>query len=731
MKLRRWLMVAPLVAAAGLGATQLIEAQQPRSSDPKPEIKVAAQPNGNGDAKAAVTLPITQVVMFNSGVGYFARSGKVEGNARVDLTFPETDINDLLKSMTLQDFDGGRVSTVSYDSREPVARTLSSFAINLNNQPGLSGILTQARGEKIEVVLQTTATNQPGTLQGTIVGIEKQKMPVGTAQLDVEMLNISTAEGLRCIKLMDVQRVRFLNPVLEAELKRALDTLALNHDTAKKAVSIQFAGEGERKVKVGYVVEAPIWKTSYRLVLDKDGKPYLQGWAVVENPSDEDWTNVRMALISGRPISFKMDLYNPLYVPRPTVEPELFASLRPPAYEGGYNRLELRTYGLQGKDQADEQKGDAKKSNQQRELRKEVEQLAKSIDGKPEFIEDATKELKSRLDLRATGVDSSATASKLGDFFQYVIDHPVTLYRQKSAMLPIVGKDVDATRVSIFNPSVQNKHPLLGLRFKNTSGQHLAQGPITVFEGSTYAGDSRILDVQPNDERLLAYAIDLGTEVIPQNTPGSSAITSVKASKGILTTTRRLREEKVYKISNRSDTDRTVLIEHPNRTNQEFKLVDTPKFVEETAALYRFETKVAAGKSAEFLVKEERLLSDQVNLSNSSDETIRFVLNLKESTPALKKALTDALALKSKWDNTRRELNQVNADLQRITQDQDRIRKNLRETPKEAEVYGEYLKKLSSQEKELDKLTETQKKLMAEEFGAKKKYEDFLLAITG
>src|SRR5205085_11416992 len=98
-----------------------------------------------------------------------------------------------------------------------------------------------------------------------------------------------------------------------------------------------------REVRVGYVVETPVWKTSYRLVLDPaaGGKPYLQGWAVVENPTDEDWSAVRMALVSGRPISFRMDLYNPLYVPRPVVEPERFASLRPPTYDGGFRGEKL------------------------------------------------------------------------------------------------------------------------------------------------------------------------------------------------------------------------------------------------------------------------------------------------------------------------------------------------------------------------------------------------------
>src|SRR5262249_15186497 len=132
--------------------------------------------------------------------------------------------------------------------------------------------------------------------------------------------------------------LRFSNPVIESEFRRALDVLALSHDSQKKAVSLHFAGEGQRKVQVGYVIEAPIWKTSYRLVLAEKEKPYLQGWALVENPTDEDWAGVKMALISGRPISFKMDLYNPLYINRPVVEPELFASLRPVTYRGAFGR---------------------------------------------------------------------------------------------------------------------------------------------------------------------------------------------------------------------------------------------------------------------------------------------------------------------------------------------------------------------------------------------------------
>src|SRR5262249_11167849 len=153
-------------------------------------------------------------------------------------------------------------------------------------------------------------------------------------------LSLWCAEGVRAVKLTDIQRLRFLNSQIESEFRRALDTLALSHDAQKKAVSLSFVGDGKRDVRVGYVVENPIWKTSYRLVLGKDGKPFLQGWAVVDNPTDEDWNTGGMALISGRPMSFQMDLYQPLYVPRPMVELELFQSLRPVAYGGA---VETRT----------------------------------------------------------------------------------------------------------------------------------------------------------------------------------------------------------------------------------------------------------------------------------------------------------------------------------------------------------------------------------------------------
>src|SRR5262249_21751685 len=172
-----------------------------------------AQPNNQEQARAAAPsasaeqLPIGQVVLFSSGVGYFQREGSVEGSTRIDLTFPTQDINDLIKSMALRDLDGGFAAAVSYDSNAPIDRTLQSFAVNLTANPSYGQILNQARGERVEVALQQGTANQPGTLTGTILGVEKQHQAVAKEAVEVEILNLWCAEGMRAVKLNDVQRV--------------------------------------------------------------------------------------------------------------------------------------------------------------------------------------------------------------------------------------------------------------------------------------------------------------------------------------------------------------------------------------------------------------------------------------------------------------------------------------------------------------------------------------------
>ena len=227
---------------------------------------------------ASAKLPLSKIVLFSSGVGYFEHRNQVDGTAQVELRFNTKDINDLLKSMLLEDAGGGRIAAVTYGSKDPITKTLKTFAIDLTENPTLAQILGQLRGEQVEVEV-------PDKISGTIVGLEKRKQKVGKEDevIEVDVLNLLTTSGLKSVPLEQLGRIRILNEKLDGELRQALDVLATGHSTDKKTVALQFIGEGRRPVRVGYIQESPIWKTSYRLVLKEGETPRLQGWAIVEN----------------------------------------------------------------------------------------------------------------------------------------------------------------------------------------------------------------------------------------------------------------------------------------------------------------------------------------------------------------------------------------------------------------------------------------------------------------
>ena len=481
-------------------------------------------------------------------------------------------------------------------------------------------------------------------------------------------------------------------------------------------------------MRVGYVIENPIWKTSYRLVLGKakEDKPFLQGWAVVDNATDEDWKDVRMALVSGRPISFKMDLYTPLYVPRPTVVPELFASLRPVTYnddlKGGRGAFANGTAPMAAP-AAPAGRGFGGGSGALGGFDRSESAAAKA--GAVRFGLQTEERLGERMPLGNSGVSTMATARQLGDFFQYALDKPVSLPRQKSALLPIINKDVEGTRVSIYNERTQAKFPLLGLKFKNTTGMHLSQGPITVFDGSNYAGDSRILDMEPNEERLISYAVDLGVEVNPVQSNDNGRITAIKIVKGILESTTKLRETKTYTIVNRNDADRLVLIEHPVR-NDFHLTADTSKPAETARDVYRFEVKVPAGKTEKQVVTEERVLNQRYALTNSNDDQIRFFLNTAVASPKVKAGLKQAIDLRWAMNKTQRDIAEQQLQLKTITDDQQRLREDLRAVPPTAAAYKRYLDKFDKQETQIEKYQADIKKLQETENQQRKAFEGFL-----
>src|SRR5437762_5980363 len=275
-------------------------------------------------------VPVKVVVLFSSGVGYFEHIGTVKGDSSTELRFKTQQINDILKSLVLQDTGRGKVSTIVYPSQDPIGKTLSSFQVDISKNPPLGELLNQLRGAKVKVSVG------PEMISGTILGLEKRPKAVEKGQIEVWQLNLISGATVRSIPLEEVTRLDLEDPTLQEELGKALTALAEARGQDKKPVTINFQGEGERLVRVGYVVETPIWKTSYRLLFgQQNAKPMLQGWAIVENQTDNDWSDVELSLVSGRPISFIQELYQPLYIPRPVVQPELFASLRPQTYEAG------------------------------------------------------------------------------------------------------------------------------------------------------------------------------------------------------------------------------------------------------------------------------------------------------------------------------------------------------------------------------------------------------------
>ena len=267
------------------------------------------------------------------------------------------------------------------------------------------------------------------------------------------------------------------------------------------------------------------------------------------------------------------------------------------------------------------------------------------------YAKQAAAELAQRIGTRSVG--NAATAGALGDFFQYVIDHPVTLNRQKSALLPIVGKDIESTRLSIYNESVQVKHPLLGLRFKNTTGAHLNQGPVTVFEGSVYAGDTQVLNVQPNEERLLSYAIDLGTEVDPQG--------RTRRTEDYLSQSGQGHRYHHHKSERREDLSyRQPLADGPD-------VVDRAPQPDERGVQARGHRQAGRGHARRVPVpdsgegRRNEVVHGQgraaTSRTRSSSQTassqLHYVVNMAEASPGLKHHLLVAINLKRAWDGVR------------------------------------------------------------------------------
>lgn len=663
--------------------------------------QVATPPNTRQE------VPVTTVALFSSGVGYFEHGGIVHGNGTTELRFRTSQMNDVLKSLVLQDEGGGHVTTITYPSQDPLSKTLQSFQVDITANPTMAQLLNQLRGARV------TIQSQAERLSGTILGVETRRRQATDkdAVVEVSVLNLLSGAMIRSVELPSVTSLTFDDPQLQDELTKALSTLSQSRDQDKKPVVINFLGTGDRRVRVGYVVETPIWKTSYRLILD-DKTAHLQGWAIVENQTESDWNNVQLSLVSGRPISFIMDLYAPLYATRPTVVAEQFMNLRPQVYGGGISAPSPAAPSsggaLSGKVPAGERR------------------IGYDAQGRPTVAQLSEVVVTSSLDA-AESVRSMATAGQLGELFEYTV-HNVTLPRQKSAMIPIVTENVEIERVSIYNAGVLATNPLNGVRLKNTTGKSLLQGPLTVLEKGGYAGDAQIDNLPAGQERLISYGVDLQTLVNSSKSTQTSSVLTAKIARGLLYVDRRLVASQEYLIDNKSDKEKSIVVEHQLR--QGWTLTDSPKPYETTTSLYRFKLPAPAKKTTSLVVKEQSVQTQTVAMVGT-DATQLLAYSRQGEIPAdVRAAIGKAAQLMQAVNDVERQVAQRTQQINDITVEQNRIRENMKTVGQNSQYYQRLLAKLNEQESSIERLQKERDDLLGKRDEARKSLQDYLRDLT-
>ncbi len=704
-----------LVAVAGLalGAGQVAVAQ-PGKQEAKEGVR-ANQP-----------LPIRSLTLYRSGVGYFERRGMVDAGQKIQLRFATEQINDMLKSMVILDEQKG-LQSVAYGSKEPLAKRLAAFGVNISDNPAMGELLNRLRGSPVKV------RTGDGEVSGTIVNVETRPTvltttaPNGATETvaNLPWISLLSAKGVQSVNLTKVLGFEILDPALAGELNKALAALAEHRADRVKTVDLTFAGTGARPVVIEYVHEMPVWKTSYRLVLaesgdkkgDKDkGQPTIQGWAIVENTTDEDWENVNLSLVAGRPVSFQMDLYEPLHVFRPEIPVPQVPGVMPREYaEGASWSDKLALKEAVNKPAAPSAAPGAPGAGGRRLSRgSEGKEAAKrDQSGAYGFAETGRpgEPAVTGEDMTQYSAAAQAQAGEVGEVFQYQMKTPISISRQRSAMLPILSSAIEGRRVSIFNRADGSEHPMRGVEIKNSSGLQLMPGPISVFDGAAYAGDAQIGHVSIGDKRLLAYAVDLDVQVLTKG-DGNSTVKKIKIVNGSIEQTLKQQNKVAYAFGNKDEKrPRTIIVEQPKVKG--WDLVEPKKATEETEALYRFEIELAAKESGKIEVVQEHTEMQYFGVTQYDLATLMTYVKGGVVSQKVVDAVKKAADMQAAINDTQQRIQELDAEKTGIDQDQNRLRQNMGSVARDTELYRRYTTKLNDQETRLEAIRESREKELA------------------
>jgi hypothetical protein len=650
-------------------------------------------------------LPVTRVVLYKHGVGYFEREGAVDGDAAVALTFKQAEVSDVLKSLTVLDLDGGRVAAVSYDSTKPLEQLLAEVALSIPDDGSLLGLLPQLKGARVSVAAVD------GTTEGVVLGVDKERRQTEDGVVEIGLLSVLTDAGE--VRTFDLHRTDGLR-LLDAGVRRDLDYYLRTVLSAKKKDARTFTffaqGTGHRRLRMSYVLEAPVWKATYRIILGEENQPPLiQGWAVVDNTSDEDWENVQLALVAGLPVSFVHDLYTPRYIKRPVVAVKETTGVLPPEVEAGMTA----------------------------ELAYAVPMAAAAASDREEeaFLIGGAGRAQSRgVALRRKAMESSTPAQvrerKLGDLFEYHIEHPVSIRRNQSALAPIVLRAFDGRPVLLYNQRTRAENPMRCVEFKNTTGLTLEGGPVTVLEGGSYVGEAMLDTLKPDEDRLIPYAVELGVHVLGNVESHQEEVRRVVIRDRRLTTHRGLVQQTTYMLHNKSDVEQTVYLEHPRTA--EWQLFDTPEPREVTENYWRFRSALPAKQVTRFVVRQRTTVQQSQDFSELRPDQLAYWLEQKYVDKKTEKALRQVIDAQRKLAAAEESVKALREEGEAIHAEQKRIRENLQalgDRSGEKQLRERFVRTLDGQEDRLEQIAKEIKQRTAERDQGREQLNELLGAL--
>ncbi len=644
-----------------------------------------------GVACASITwgadLPVQEVILYKHGVAYFQRGGAIKAGEAARLDFKASEMNDVLKSLTVTDRGGNKISGIRYDASEPLEKRLEDFPFAVDPGASVALLLDQMKGARVELKFG------PETVVGTIVSGRLIKSEDKDKPGERETLVLLTDSGdIRTLDLGAATSVRLPDPKLQAQLKDYLTLVNGARSKDRRSVVIESAATGARELTASYMTPSSVWKSSYRLIFGAQAEPMLEGWAIVDNTSGDDWNNVRLSVVSGRPISFITELYDPRYINRPHAELAENNSVAPVVFQGAMG-------GIGASPPAPPPA--AAKAAAPRQFSAPIRANMDSLLGESTAING--RAVDSTIALTAEGQD-------LGDLFEYNFAGPVTVKKGESAMLPFLQQRINSRKLLIYQESF-GLHPMNAAELSNSTGKTLDGGPITVYDSNTYAGEALVETLKAGDKRLISYGVDLGTRVSTVWNSSRDLVREVHMSRGVVTAKTASEETKTYTLKNVDAREKTVIIEHTQRPG--YTLL-SQKPSETTSNAYRFEVKLAAGGTASFPVREERVYDQSISASNITPDLLATWTQNKALSDAGRRQLDQIAQKKREVADNDSAIAQLHTDQQNLTQDQDRVRRNiesLRNVAGQQDLVQQYARQLASNETQLASLRDKESDL--------------------